>query len=80
MSVTTRLVKSPKSIYVINKMIFLTPNSLVQVKPEDILVMSRPYGPAKVSDHGTNVGVGTWCLRLFGARGRRRDIFLNHIR
>jgi len=63
LSVTTHMVKSPKSIYVINKMIFLTPNSLIQVKPQDILVMSRPYGPAKVYYWLTNTHPGSGSRR-----------------
>jgi len=48
MHVTTHLVKSPRSMWVIGKLVYLTNRTAVEVKPKEILVMTRPYGPPKI--------------------------------
>lgn len=49
LTVTTHLVKSPREMWVIGKLIYLTNRTLVEVKPQEILVMTRPYGPPKIT-------------------------------
>merc|ERR1711962_904701 len=47
MNVTTHLVKSPRSLWVIGRLTFLTNETLIEVNPAGILIMARPYGRPK---------------------------------
>jgi len=44
---TAHLVKSPRSIYTIGKTTYLTNETLVEVTPQFILIVSRPFGPSQ---------------------------------
>ena len=41
-----------RAMWVIGKLIYLTNRTVVEVKPKEVLVMSRPYGPPQVRHVG----------------------------
>ena len=64
-------------MYVIGKITYLSNRTLVQITPEDILVMSRPYGPSQVCNASTsasNLPLQSALVNLFELS--KRDIFI----
>jgi len=79
MNVTTHLVKSPRSLWVIGRLTFLTKETLVEVNPAGILIMARPYGRPKTfawSSSSSSSIAGRHRALLFHDARRRLSVFL----